>query len=83
MNGQTRNIPYAIYGCLGHGGQAISTTFPVAKDDHVYEFGYKGYGYALVKVTKDKLALTAFSVDWNDKTEPVKKQIDSIAVNLI
>ncbi len=76
VNGVTRKIPHLIYGCLGHGGQGIGTTFPVTTGDHTYEFGYKGYGYALVTVTAQSVTLNAYGVDWNANNQAVKTPVD-------
>ena len=82
FGGQVLQIPYLIYGCLGHGGQAVSPKFPLTQNDQTYEFGYKGWGYALVEVTAGTLTLTAYSVDWDANQKAVKKPIDKVTVNL-
>jgi len=76
VGGVTRKILHLIYGCLGHGGQTIATKFPVAAGDHTYEFGYKGYGYALVTVNKQSLTLNAYGVDWDANNKAVKTPVD-------
>ena len=82
FGGKVLQIPYLIYGCLGHGGQAVSPKFPLTQNDQTYEFGYKGWGYALVEVTAKALTLTAYGVDWDVNQKAVKKPIDTITVDL-
>lgn len=68
--------PYFVFGCIGHGDQHVDSEFPKASGDHVYEFGYKGYGYGLVTVTQKSLTINAFGVDWDATGKAVSKSID-------
>jgi hypothetical protein len=82
FEGKELQIPYLIYGCLGHGGQTVSPKFPLTQNDQTYEFGYKGWGYALAEVTDKTLTLIAYGVDWDVKQMAVKKQVDKVTVDL-
>jgi hypothetical protein len=82
FGGKVLQIPYLIYGCMGHGGQAVSPKFPLTQNDQTYEFGYKGWGYALVEATAQALTLTAYGVDWDANQKAIKTPIDKIIVSL-
>jgi|GEM_PF-397453 len=75
-------IPYLIYGCLGHGGQVIAAGFPKTENGVTYEFAHKGWGYGLVEVTAQTLKFTSYGVDWDKDQKAVKTVVDAVTVNL-
>jgi hypothetical protein len=84
VNGVTRKIPHLIYGCIGHGGQAIGLNFPSVNGDVSYDFAYKGYGYGLITATKQSVTLNSFGVDWDANNQAKKTPVDKpIIVQLI
>jgi hypothetical protein len=59
------NIPYAVTGCGGHGGQKVTQPTRTANLNPTYEFGYEGWGYTLVDITEQALTITSYGVDWD------------------
>lgn len=61
--GKSRTIPYVVSGCAGHGGQAVAPAPAHKGGNPVYEFGYQGWGYTTLRITKDSLTITLHGVD--------------------
>lgn len=62
FNGKSRQIPYIVTGCGGHGGQVVSSEVKKPGSNPVYEFGYKGWGYTKVVIDAKSLVITAYGV---------------------
>lgn len=78
LGGQTAEVPYIISGCGGHGGQSVDPIKKTPGMNPTYDFGYKGWGYSMVKVTSSTLTITSFGVDQNGASQ----QVDTTTVNL-
>jgi hypothetical protein len=66
-NGKNVQIPYIVTGCGGHGDQTVSPPGKKTGSNPVYEFGYKGWGYAKVVIDAKSLVITLYAVV-DDKT---------------
>ncbi|HEX9074669.1 MAG TPA: metallophosphoesterase [Anaerolineae bacterium] len=78
FGGTTRQIPYIVSGCGGHGGQAVAPPPKVPTGNPTYDFSHMGWGFTTLNITSTTLTITSFGVDANGN----RSQIDSKTVNL-
>jgi hypothetical protein len=81
FGGTTREVPYVVSGCGGHGGQTVDQAPKTIAKDLTFDFSYKGWGYTTLKVTSKTLTITSYGVD-PAAPKGTRKQLDTKTVNL-
>lgn len=70
-------VPYLVVGCGGHGDQPVQPATHHRIGDNQFEASYRGYGYALVKVSAAEINIKFYSV-----ASGIRAQVDAFSVDL-